>query len=140
MSASKADTAEGQEPAAAEFQRAVKLHQQGKFAEAEPIYRAVLARAPAHFDALHLLGVIHLQGGDPGTAADLIARAVAVNSSVAAAHSNLGNALRQLKRPEDALMSYDRALRLDETYAEAFNNRGNVLLDLGRPAEALSSY
>jgi len=46
---------------APEFTLALKLHQQSRVDEAEAAYRAILARNPAHADALHLLGVIHLQ-------------------------------------------------------------------------------
>jgi tetratricopeptide (TPR) repeat protein len=38
----------------------VRLHQSGRRAEAEPIYRRVLARDPHNADALHLLGLIDL--------------------------------------------------------------------------------
>src|SRR5262249_61547363 len=34
------------------------LHRMGRIAEAEAVYRSVLARAPRQFDALHLLGLI----------------------------------------------------------------------------------
>jgi predicted O-linked N-acetylglucosamine transferase (SPINDLY family) len=53
---------------------------------------------------------------------------------------NRGNALRDLKRPHDALAAYDRALRLKPHFAEALNNRGKTLLDLGRLDEALASH
>ncbi len=49
-----------------------------------------------------------------------------------------GNALRDLRRPQDALAMYDRALRLESRHPEALNNRSRVLLDLGRPQEALA--
>ena len=58
----------------------------------------------------------------------------------AEAHYNRGNALMDLKRPAEALASYDRAIVLKPDYAEAHNNRGNALMDLKRPAEALASY
>ena len=45
-----------------------------------------------------------------------------------------------LKRPADALASYDKAIALKPDYAEAYNNRGNALTDLKRPADALASY
>ncbi len=48
--------------------------------------------------------------------------------------------LRNLKRPEDALASYDRAIALKPDYAEAYYNRGNALMDLKRPEDALASY
>ena len=45
-----------------------------------------------------------------------------------------------LKRPAEALASYDKAIALKPDYAEAHNNRGNALRDLKRPEEALASY
>ena len=45
-----------------------------------------------------------------------------------------------LKRPEEALASYDKALAIKPDYVEALNNRGNALRDLKRLEEALASY
>ena len=46
---------------------------------------------------------------------------------IAEAHSNRGNVLKELKRYDEALASYDRALVLRPDYAEAHSNRGNAL-------------
>lgn len=123
----------------AKFDQAVALHQQQRLADAERIYREVLQRQPNHFDALHLLGVIALQTGHMEQAADLISKAIELNANVAAAHSNLGTALRDLKRPESALASFDQAIALEPDFAAAHCNRGTALLDLGRSKEALAS-
>jgi Flp pilus assembly protein TadD len=48
---------------AAALQQAVTHHQSGRLAEAETLYRELLVRAPANFDVLHLLGVVHYQKG-----------------------------------------------------------------------------
>ena len=45
-----------------------------------------------------------------------------------------------LKRPAEALASYDKAIALKPDYAAAHNNRGNALRGLKRPDEALASY
>jgi hypothetical protein len=45
-----------------------------------------------------------------------------------------------MKRPEDALASYDRAIALQPDYAEAYSNRGVALLDLKRLDDALASF
>jgi Flp pilus assembly protein TadD len=45
--------------------QAVALHQQGALTTAEALYRRVLAAAPRHADALHLLGVLAAQRGRP---------------------------------------------------------------------------
>ncbi len=128
------------EPAAAAFQQGLALHQQGRLDEAEALYRSVLARQAAHFGALHLTGLIHLQRGQPAVAVEWIGRAIAVNPGVADAHSNLGLALQQMKRIDAALASYERALQLKPDSPEALCNRGNALQDLWRLPEALASY
>lgn len=40
---------------------ALQLHRQGRLAQAEPLYRQVLAVAPRHAEALHMLGMVALQ-------------------------------------------------------------------------------
>ena len=135
---------QAQKPAAAALQaklnQGMALHRQGKLADAERCYGEVLQRQPNHFDALHLLGVIARQTRRTERGVELIKRAIGLNPKVAAAHSNLGNALMDLKRPAEALASYDKAIALKPDFAEAHYNRGNALRDLKRPAEALASY
>jgi len=116
------------------------LHQQGRLAEAEPIYEDVLRQAPAHFDALHLLGVVAMQSGRAQRGVELIKKAIGINPRVAAAHSNLGRALNELKRPAEALASHNKAITLNPKYADAYNSRGNALADLKRFKEAVSNY
>jgi predicted TPR repeat methyltransferase len=96
--------------------------------------------APLQFDALHLLGVIARQQGQPELAVRLISSAIDVDPSHAGARCNLGAALQDLGSVDQALDSYEHAVRLDPNYALAFNNRGNALRKLGRHDEALASY
>ncbi len=127
------------DPTAA-FQQGFALHRQGRLDDAEALYRSVLERQPAHFGALHFTGLIHYQRGAPQAAADWIGRALAVNPVSPEAHSNLGLALLDLKRPEEALAAHDRALALKPDVPDSLNNRGNALQALNRPAEALAAY
>jgi tetratricopeptide (TPR) repeat protein len=122
------------------FKTAFALHQQGQLVEAEEMYRTILAIEPNHFDAIQLLGVIHLARGQYEAAEQQIRLAIAIDPNHAFLHNNRGNALRNLRRCEAALESYNEALALKPDYAEAFNNRGNALLDLERAEEALNSY
>jgi protein O-GlcNAc transferase len=122
------------------FRQALTFQQGRKLADAERAYREILAAAPEHFAALHMLGVVCHQTGRYPAAVDLIRRAIEIDPGVAAAHVNLGPPLQRLQRLDEALASYDRALELKPDYANALLNRGNVLQDLHRNAEALASY
>ena len=116
------------------------MHRQGRLAEAERIYRAVLQRQPDHFDALHLLGLIAAQSGHPQAAVGLIGRAIAVDPSIADAHSNLAKALNDLKRHQEAIASCETAIALAPNSDGAYINRGNALAGLQRHEAALASY
>jgi predicted O-linked N-acetylglucosamine transferase (SPINDLY family) len=123
-----------------DFQHGQTLHQQGRLAEAERVYHAVLRQHPTHTEAWHCLGVIALQTGRLEQAIELIGKAIALREPVAATHNNRGIALWQLGRREAALTSFDRTLELDPDAAETHANRAVVLLELGRPGEALAGF
>ena len=122
------------------FERGMALHQQGRLADAERLYREVLQQQPNHFGAWHLLGVIAVQTRHTEQAVELIGKAIALKPDYAEAHYNRGLALMHLKRSGEALASYDTAIALKPDFAEAHCNRGNVLGDLKRSEEALASY
>jgi tetratricopeptide (TPR) repeat protein len=124
----------------AKVQHGLRLHQQGRFADAERVYREVLQHAPNHFDALHLLGVLGLQAGRTEAGVELIASAIKQNPNSWGAHNNLGNGLRELGRLDAALGSFERAIALRPDFAEAQNNRGMVLQHLRRFDDALAGF
>jgi protein O-GlcNAc transferase len=126
--------------AEAKLQQAFSLHQQGRLAEARNFYEQVLRAHPAHFNALHLFGVLCLQSNLAQPAADLIANALRVNPNHALAHHHYANALCQLQRYEPAIASYDRAIALDGQLADAYHARGLALFYLRKAAAALDSY
>ena len=119
---------------------ALQLHRQGRLAQAEPLYRQVLAVAPRHAEALHMLGMVALQQRRFHEADRLIAESLAISPDSIAALNNRAGVLQALGRLDEALTSYDKALALRPDFAQALNNRGNVLKDLGRSEEALASY
>lgn len=124
----------------ARYREALKLHGDGELDAAAALYRAILERMPESFHALHMLGVLVGQRGDLAQSQDLIARAVRVDPSVAAAHANLGNTLRLMDRFTGAMASYDRALRLQPDNARALKGRGLILWRSRCLEEALACY
>jgi tetratricopeptide (TPR) repeat protein len=121
-------------------EEAVGLYRQGKLAEAEKICTRVLRAQPNWFDALHLLGVLKLQGGKAGAACTHLEQALKLNPASAQVMSNLGMALAALNRDQEALAILDKAVAILPASVEATTNRGNVLMKLGRPADALAAF
>jgi protein O-GlcNAc transferase len=122
------------------LRRGMAAHNAGHVAASEFWYRQVLTADPGQLDALLLLGVAGMQQGRLAEAERLIGRLIAINSRVALAYSTLGDCLRSLNRPGDALANYDRALSLDPGLVGTWNNRGSLLQTQGRPDEARKSY
>lgn len=67
----------------------------------------------------------------------LFAHALAVTPNNATARLNLGEALQEEGKREEALAEYQRAVQLDPARFEAYNNIGRLLSDAGKPTEAL---
>lgn len=68
------------------FQKALSLHHQGFFQEAEKFYDQVIRTEPNHFDALHYLGVIDLQYKLFTRGLERINRALEINPNMPSAH------------------------------------------------------
>jgi protein O-GlcNAc transferase len=122
------------------LQHGMTAHRQGRLAEAERSYQAVLDVKRDDFDSLHLLGVVRWQQGRHEEASKLIKQALRVRPDSAEACANLGIVLHSLERPAEAVAAYDRALAVNPRYAKALCHRGDALRALGRSAEALASY
>jgi tetratricopeptide (TPR) repeat protein len=119
---------------------AVKHHQAGQLAQAEQIYRQVLAVDPRQFDAWHLLGLVLHQAGQSDEGVRHIREALRLNPDFPEAHYNLGNVLRDLRRPAEAAACYQQALRWRPDSAETHYNLGNALNDLRQYGLAAESY
>ena len=124
----------------ASLQQAVGLHQQGRLAEAEGLYREVLTAAPDQFDALQLLGAIKVQQRQFAEGAELIARAIRINPNSPRALLNLGFAQLGLDHAADAAASFAQAIALNPAYPQALYGQGLSLARLALPREALACF
>lgn len=124
--------------------QAIKLgmqhHQAGQFAQAESIYRQILAAQPNHAEALHLLGLIAQQANRPDTAAELISRAIAINPNAVHYQANYAQCLASLGRQDEAIAIFRRVITLQPYLAEAHFNLGNLLQSMDRIEEAIASF
>jgi len=136
------DAPVGADPAhlARTFAEALQNHRQHRMAEAEDLYRQVLALDSNHVDALHMLGVLAYQAGKPEAAVDLIGRAIALNGTNPSFHNNIGEALRYLGRFDEAVAHFTKATELDPDAPEGHMNLGNAFKQQGEPERAIICY
>src|SRR5579883_1120154 len=155
---------------AAAYDAAVAHQRGGRLAEAEELYRAILAAAPNHAESLHMLGGLALQAGHVAAATGLIQRAVAADPRRALFHASLGQAgqadaalqslrqatalapdfatahfltglvLQQKGRLDEAAAAFETALRFQPRFPQALFNLGAIAEGRGRGAEAAARY
>jgi predicted O-linked N-acetylglucosamine transferase (SPINDLY family) len=103
---------------------AIQHHQAGRLEAAEAICRQILATEPNQADAIDLLGLIANEKG----------------KHEAQELNQLGIALAQAGRLDEAIMSFRRALQIDPDLARAHHNLGIALQEQGHVHEAVASY
>ncbi|HEX4368859.1 MAG TPA: tetratricopeptide repeat protein [Rhodopila sp.] len=121
------------------FRQGQQFHRTGRLAEAEQIYRQVIAAMPRHADALHALGALALQAGRPAIAETLLDQAIALKPA-ADFQITRTNALLALHRPQDAADAIRPVLRARPNSAEAHQVLGHALSDSGQPDDAIEAY
>ena len=119
---------------------ALWLHRAGDLDAAADRYRALLGRQPDHARALHLLGVVCLQRGDPRAAVELIGRALGLQPDEPTFLANLAEARRALGQLDAAADGYRAALRHRPDFPEAANGLGLVYLARGLAREAAACF
>lgn len=114
--------------------RAYALLQSGQLADAEAICRAALAGAANNATALHLLGLIRRDAGDPVAGEQLLRESIAAEPSRAEFRANLANLLLRLGRLREAERGYREALGIEPGFLPARLGLARALNDLGEHA------
>ncbi len=127
-------------PSQAEVKALSAQYQSGEYAVAEKLALGMTQNHPNHQFGWKVLGAVFSVTGRTTDAVVANQKAVALVPNDAEAHSNLGNALKDLSRLEEAEASYRQAIALKPDFAQAHSNLGNALKDLSRLEEAEASY
>ncbi len=122
------------------LKQAVAHHSAGRLAEAESLYRSILAEDKDQPETLHLSGVIALQTGRHDEAVELIGRATAIKPDFTEAYNNLGTTLRALNRQDEAISAYRKSIALKPGFVDAHYNLGVLYQQMKLRGEAASQY
>jgi tetratricopeptide (TPR) repeat protein len=121
------------------FAQATAAHGAGDLARAEALYRQVLSIAPQHTDALHLLGRVACDGGNPQAALTLIGEAVRLRPRIAEYQAGLAEAQRAAGQLTEAVETYRRAARLKPESAPIQFGHGMALFAAGQTEPAVQA-
>ena len=102
-----------------QLNRGFNFHKKGNFPQAEEAYRKVLTDDTKNIPALHLLGVVMIQTKRLKGGLELIDKALALKPDYAEALNNRGNALKELKRLDEAFEALQAICDLDLTELQA---------------------
>lgn len=110
------------------------------YANAETLYRSILARNPACWLARNNLGILLVESGRREEGLAQYREAVREKPDYVEAHFNLGTAAMEDGRPGEAAEHFIHALGNARKDAAAHNSLGVALQQLGRRGEALGHF
>jgi predicted O-linked N-acetylglucosamine transferase (SPINDLY family) len=122
------------------IQSAQQKIQAGQFAEAEAIYRRVIATDSTLPEAHNDYGNVLCELGRHVEAIESYQRAINLRPTYTEAFINFGNALRAMGQPDPAIMAYQMAVRLSPLNVLAICNLGTAHLDKWQVKEAIDCY
>jgi protein O-GlcNAc transferase len=120
--------------------RAMTLHQNGRFREAQQMYEQILRLNPRHFDALRMMGRLAIQGRNPKAAVELYGQALDVYPTHIETLTELANLLLDEGYPQAAVAPLKTLIQADPKSAEAHNNLAHALSMTGDHANALVCF
>ena len=127
----------GDDRAAKQFDRGIRLACKGQYREALKCFDKVLSIAPERLDALNCRADCLASLGRHEQAIASYDRLMAVRPDDFRARCNRASALKSVGRLGDAVAEYDTVLEVAPHDIDALFNRGNAYIDLGRPKDAI---
>lgn len=122
------------------FKIALSLHQSGKLAEAEKIYKTILEKDPLHADSLRLLGILYAQQGLYQKSLECFNEAIKLDPASYSCHNSLGNVYKNLGDYTKAIEHFEIALKLNAHSAVVHNNLAALYHKLNQLEEAIDHY
>lgn len=122
------------------IQLAKSLYNSRKYQHAIKALERALTQGFKSVELLNILGACHLCIKNYIVAEKIYSEVISIDRNYSSGHANLGIALYEQGRLEDALSAYQKALKLDPKNANFHINIGNALLKLGTNTDAIEHY
>lgn len=119
---------------------AAEHQKEGRYDEAEHLYRRVLRHNPKNVDALRLLALVAARAERADEAETLLEKAIALAPDFIAAIIDLGRLRKEQDRYGEALECFDRAIAADPGNVQALYLRGATLAPASFTQEAIDAY
>jgi tetratricopeptide (TPR) repeat protein len=119
---------------------AAEHQKEGRYDEAEHLYRRVLRHNPKNVDALRLLALVAARAERADEAETLLEKAIALAPDFIAAIIDLGRLRKEQDRYGEALACFDRAIAADPGNVQAHYLRGATLAPAAFTQEAIDAY
>jgi tetratricopeptide (TPR) repeat protein len=126
--------------AADEMRRAARLERDGRGAEAEQVYHAILRCGDRYAPAWHALGLLALSAGHLAQAVEWVEKAALADDAEPLYQRNLCELARRAGRLDKATLAGRRACRLAPDDLDAHYNLGVAYADAGETARAIEAY
>jgi len=120
--------------------QAAEHQKNGRWKEAERLYRKLLRSDPTNVDALRLLGTVAIHNGRIYEAERLFRRAVSNAPDFVAALLDLGRTLKEQNRLEEAIERFRQVIKLEPGNIQAHHILASSLAITAQTYEAVEAY
>lgn len=119
---------------------AKRLHQMGRFLEAQATYERLLGEDPDNAELLNLFGILQFQKRNLNVAEKTLRHLTKLHPSFSKGHINLANVLMEKGAIDQAANHFKIAIQIDPSNPVPYGNLGLLLLKKADFAEALENF
>ncbi len=117
--------------------KAIQLHTNKEFGQAQQIYNQLLSKDPNNYDVLRHLGILFQDQGNYEQAYEFFVQSVKVKPNGFEALNNLGTIHSKNKNYELAIKCFNRSLEVNPNYVPTINNLAATYHKINYPRKAI---
>ena len=119
---------------------ALLMKRAGELVDAAQLFEHILSKSPRQFECHYNLAEIYARQNKNILAFDHLDKAAKLKPKDAGLRNGIGNLLRAMKRPTEAIAQYGEAIRLDPSSHIPYYNQGLAFRSIGKFGEARKGF